>query len=1178
MGVGVSVGDCSILIAARLAASRRHFKLLEILVNSGADPSPSDAAGDSVLHILAQQKSNSGPWGSLGVPMLFRSANDIFQDCSDRTSICSMVAMREFEGFSPEELRLEHYTSHSADDGDDTGPDCADDGSGVDGIDGIQTAVMRLIDVRADVNKANNASCTPLHYALGRCSEPQIDAVVQALLASGGDLNAKDSVGNSPIHALLQQPDLSNEQLHALTSVIKSDVDLNVADGNGCPILHLVAINGVLNRDLDCFNTVLGCGADVNAVDRGGNTALHKVLDDVHRSLLSENGNGPPTETLQPLHSDKHSLTVASSKTDEARDDQKYSAEKMRLQYNKQRPGQCGTGLDSCDDLNSVEFSLSLDFKPRSLASCLLEVISQLIERGIDLSRVNKNGQAAIHAAVILCVRLGDFTAMKMLCDAGCNMEVQDAAGNTPLHLLLGQIESTPTTRTLATVADPVMEILVAVGSSLALKSSTGETPLTAAAALGPTHIDILLAIAQASQAVNPEVINDSNGLGNSALHVVAGWKSDTTRAIEGLLACGANIDQQNDAGQTAACIAAGNAGLAIPGEAAEHAWRTLTTLMDAGVDLNIADEKGNAALHYLVQNRKLCGNQHHIVVNVGDSESASSESHSDQVSRPTLYGNVNRARVLVDAGADVNAKNSDGQNAFWFAASTSLFLFDLLLHKGDVDAIDAHGDTVLQILLRSHRAPTPLLCSVVVRLIESGVDLHNKNDEGLCAVMEAAKAGINDANFTMMSLLLDAGADVNATDVNGTPLIFQLLSMDYQSETLKPLATVPVFPSEAAWRMVESLVARNADLDALNASGYTLTMVACLIGCAPLLTLLLNNGADVNIPTPDGLMPLCVYISRAVSSVHDAETLCTIQKLVEAGANLGSFGTKAQHSPLGLAVIADILHSDSDLVRYLIANGADPNWLLWRDNSSVSLVGFYAELGDVGMVQWLLDHGASPNGASDELSIPGRTRDSFVTQLSRQDMRAFDCVDTPTGPIVAAVHTDASIPKHLCAVVPGMKIAPVCEAAISECRKPATDERTQTADPQEAVVSFSSDGFLLSRSSSCVPVAAAAGFGHDEIVRVLAKSGADLNIGDAAGVLPLQRYLQGWAELVKNQRMIKFLVAHGADPNVLCRSVQPRPGPEKYPGPSTGRVIRVSGAGGSPAAELCNGLYMARY
>jgi hypothetical protein len=115
---------------------------------------------------------------------------------------------------------------------------------------------------------------------------------------------------------------------------------------------------------------------------------------------------------------------------------------------------------------------------------------------------------------------------------------------------------------------------------------------------------------------------------------------------------------------------------------------------------------------------------------------------------------------VLLDRGADVNAKTDKGETALILAEQLKdPELFQALLGKGaDVNAKTNTGDTAL-ILAERQKDP-----QLVRMLLDKGADVNAKTNTGETALILAVNLG----DFTLVQALLDKGADVNAKTNDG--------------------------------------------------------------------------------------------------------------------------------------------------------------------------------------------------------------------------------------------------------------------------------------------------------------------------------------------------------------------------------------------------------------------------
>jgi ankyrin repeat protein len=140
---------------------------------------------------------------------------------------------------------------------------------------------------------------------------------------------------------------------------------------------------------------------------------------------------------------------------------------------------------------------------------------------------------------------------------------------------------------------------------------------------------------------------------------------------------------------------------------------------------------------------------------------------------RTAAAGNdVERARELIDDGADVNAKDASQESAYLIATSEvgdDPRLLELTLDNGaDVDAKDRFDGTgLIRAAERGH-------VRIVRRLLETDIDVNHVNRLGWTALLEAIVLGEGGrAHTETVRALVDAGADVDIADDDGvTPLI----------------------------------------------------------------------------------------------------------------------------------------------------------------------------------------------------------------------------------------------------------------------------------------------------------------------------------------------------------------------------------------------------------------------
>ena len=127
-------------------------------------------------------------------------------------------------------------------------------------------------------------------------------------------------------------------------------------------------------------------------------------------------------------------------------------------------------------------------------------------------------------------------------------------------------------------------------------------------------------------------------------------------------------------------------------------------------------------------------------------------------------FGSLETMRLLIDKGADVNARSAAGATALMWAA-TDLAKVRLLIERGaDVNALSDSGRTALHLAARSDGS-----APIVTLLRSRGAKADAIDKEGATTLL-AATIG-NDTRT--IKQLVEAGVNVNAADVIGfTPLM----------------------------------------------------------------------------------------------------------------------------------------------------------------------------------------------------------------------------------------------------------------------------------------------------------------------------------------------------------------------------------------------------------------------
>ena len=201
------------------------------------------------------------------------------------------------------------------------------------------------------------------------------------------------------------------------------------------------------------------------------------------------------------------------------------------------------------------------------------------------------------------------------------------------------------------------------------------------------------------------------------------------------------------------------------------------------------------------------------------------------------------KVRLLVDRGADVNAVSESGRTALHLAAMSdnSAPIVQLLRSRGaKADAVDKEGMTTLLAATIGNDTAT------IRQLVDAGV---NVNDAGVPGSDTAARLRPAMGNLEATRLLLSKGANVNA--VSGPP------DQKVQNGIIDlGLFTPLIFASSLGpVDLVKALLDAGANINAQESRGMTPLMYAVTTdhGDVEIAKLLIARGANVNLKSTAG-------------------------------------------------------------------------------------------------------------------------------------------------------------------------------------------------------------------------------------------------------------------------------------------------------------------------------------
>ena len=187
-----------------------------------------------------------------------------------------------------------------------------------------------------------------------------------------------------------------------------------------------------------------------------------------------------------------------------------------------------------------------------------------------------------------------------------------------------------------------------------------------------------------------------------------------------------------------------------------------LDLLLKKGADLNAKNRRGSTALHWAIHDE---GKVRLLLAKGAQINARQAQGRTPLFLAAMLGDSVLSMRLLLVGGADPNLASANGQTPLMMATRGNVEGVRLLIEKGaEVNAKDGAGETALMAACTSGNADAVRL------LIERGADVKAKSKRNETALGFAATAGVQES----VELLLAKGAEVNVRNFRGySPLMF---------------------------------------------------------------------------------------------------------------------------------------------------------------------------------------------------------------------------------------------------------------------------------------------------------------------------------------------------------------------------------------------------------------------
>ena len=419
---GLANDDSICLTPLHVLVSRKEDspELSQLLIDYGSDTNAVDESGNQALH-MASSLGHTETVKCL-VAHVTTNVNGV-----NRLGLTPLLAAVKAKTVHPElcETLLQHNASTYAVDADGNQPlhvACKRDH-------GETTKV--LLSHGASSNATNKYGQTPLHIvAGGKNDHPEL---CEVLLKHAANVNAVDKDRNQPLHLACKQGHIMTGTLLVFQGADAFAVDTNGdspliliswsvshckgADSNGNLALHIAASKGMVGA----VSLLLDCGADANAPNKHGQTALHtaaggeKDSPELCEILLKQNTriNAVDKDGNQPLH-------LA-----------------CKLDHSKTAHFLVSHGAGTNEPNRQRQTALHIVAGRRTSSQKLCKM---LLDCGARLDAADKDGRQPLHIA---CER-ENVAVGELLLSSGANVLALDSQETTPCisKLLMAAVEN----------------------------------------------------------------------------------------------------------------------------------------------------------------------------------------------------------------------------------------------------------------------------------------------------------------------------------------------------------------------------------------------------------------------------------------------------------------------------------------------------------------------------------------------------------------------------------------------------------------------------------------------------------------------------------------------------------------------------------------------------------------
>ncbi|KAF0991762.1 hypothetical protein HZS_1189, partial [Henneguya salminicola] len=482
---------------------------------------------------------------------------------------------------------------------------------------------------------------------------PHLDSIINALIAAGADVNARDEKEATPLHYAAMRRNVSSAEELLSYDIVNKEIK----DKAWMTPLHYAAEQGCV----PIASMLIEKGAILDVLNRFDMTPLH---------LACEEGHPDVAELL--ISAIEKNPQISLTKYLNFRDQNEQSA----LHYAAMSGDERLVSLLLKNEAQCLFPDSPNSTTPLHLACAAgnVDTVRVLIEKEPKLvNERNSNFETPLHIAASLN-RVG---ILKYLLQQPVDLDLVDKDLETPLFVAAKKdhIEA--------------VKLLVALGASITARNSNDYTPLHISAFNNALRCaELFLSLSQPENLQNTWDLHE-----NRPIHLAV--MQNHHDMVQLLISFTAPVESKNDIGMTPLLIAASKGHISI-----------MKTLIEFSSPLALdEDDSNNTALHLGAMNGFYRAIP--ILVNSGVSVDCRNISHMTALDIACNNGHVKVVSALIDAEATINiSENCKSTSPILIAAKEGHSeVITLLINKGgDVTKVDHYGRNCLEVAIDENR------------------------------------------------------------------------------------------------------------------------------------------------------------------------------------------------------------------------------------------------------------------------------------------------------------------------------------------------------------------------------------------------------------------------------------------------------------------------------------------